>query len=281
MLLLSRQERDGVAPSGGKSALRISASPDISAAVPQVAKRRCSLEFEEPNRAKVATSFLTEEVLQLRNRNRKGASSPMLASMPKDLVSAYDRMRTRRFACLILKGVKTTAAAQVAEAEAMESLAILAKERGFAAVTTATGGALWRRRSCVEHMLRRRSIAKAVAVAEAESEAAPETTAMSTAGVNKCLPQALVAPPETCLIVASKTPAGYVRTRIRKRASLTGRESLESSEDTDVPEDCLNSSVSPTRLGGAVVAAETRQRLRRRATQLLRRKAPKRQRKSE
>lgn len=42
----------------------------------------------------------------------------------------------------ILKGMGSTAAAKAAEGEAMESLTILAKKRGTAAVDVATGGAL-------------------------------------------------------------------------------------------------------------------------------------------
>lgn len=95
------------------------------------------------------------------------AASATLA-MPEETESAYDRMRARKMAYLLLKGVRASVAAKLVETQAMDSLATLAKQRGIAAVDVATGGALFRRKSFKRYALRRRSIG----VAEAEANAA-------------------------------------------------------------------------------------------------------------
>lgn len=303
MLLSSRQEHDRVVPTGGTGLSLHEAHISLSL----VKERKSSINLDGAQKTKVnpvqaSMPTLTEMMMQLHNR-KKNASAPPGAGLPKDLMSAYDRMRTRKCAYLILKGMNSTAAAYTAEEEAMESLAVLAKERGIAAVATATGSTLWKRRSCVENLLRRRSIATAAAesisnadVTETRQQHLPEAPTATPEDLNtdavETKPQHLPdTPTATSESVFGEAAAPYVRTRLRRRASLIARAAFEPSKELEnevieALDEEVDSRVGfPTTSATSaspdhVSIAGTRKRLCQRAVQLLGTRAPKRHRRS-
>lgn len=111
------------------------------------------------------SQFLTEIMLQLGEEKMK--TTPIVDDLNKQLVSAYDRMRTRKFTQLVGDGMRISKALATAEAEAKDSLALLAKQRGIEAVNIATGGDLGKRKSVAKELLKRQSIA--VAATQRES----------------------------------------------------------------------------------------------------------------
>lgn len=163
----------------------------------------------------VTPELLTQAMEQLQRRRELGPFE--IDSAPEDVISAYDRMRRRKFSCNLLKGMGSTAAAKAAEADALESLATLARKRGIAAVNAATAGALLGRLSCGNRLLRRQSILKAAA------KAINSAKDQETGGVQHVS--------EDIGLCETSTP--YVRTRLRKRASLAGKEGRTTSEPLD------------------------------------------------
>jgi hypothetical protein len=153
----------------------------------------------------------------------------------QELVSAYDRMRTRKFARMLLEGVKTSVAAEVAEKEAIESLAMLARERGILPVVRATKGAIVTRSSCAGRLLKRQSIC--TAAMDAVSSANSSSRKRNQAEVEKV-----------------STSAASSRRRLRRRASLLrnapepetcpGRECSPSVEEDEVSHQSIDESTS-------------------------------------
>lgn len=149
----------------------------------------------------------------------------------REMVSAYDRMRTRKFALFLSAGMKSSTAAVVAEKEAIESLAKLARERGIASVVLATKGAIVKRSSCAGRLLKRRSIRTAA------MSAISNRTSQRRKEIHK----------------ERKSMTGS-RTRLRRRASLCpaaveprgrlGRESSPSVEDDNISHDSTDEAIA-------------------------------------
>lgn len=165
-----------------------------------------SSEYHEPASPQAIAKLLKKSLCE--SKDTPGLESEMTN---QQLVSAYDRMRTRKFARMLSEGKKASVAAVVAEREAAESLATLARNKGIGSVVVATKGAIVNRKSCVNRMLKRRSIRTA-----AMSEISGTITRSRE---------------ETKATVRHST--SHSRTRLRRRASLLLLESRERASDVD------------------------------------------------
>jgi len=140
------------------------------------------------------TPKLVRQAVQLKRSQEVQAAR----SMPDDVASAFERMRSRKFALNLLNGMGCTKAAAAAEADARASLAVLAQQRGGTAVDKATFSR-GRRDSCAGRLLKRQSM-QAVISSEKQEDVS-----------------------ENCETgVGPTSPAPVHRRRLRKRVSCDG-----------------------------------------------------------
>jgi len=147
-----------------------------------------------PQQPSVAvTPKLVRQAVQLKRSQEVQAAR----SMPDDVASAFERMRSRKFALNLLNGMGCTKAAAAAEADARASLAVLAQQRGGTAVDKATFSR-GRRDSCAGRLLKRQSM-QAVISSEKQEDVS-----------------------ESCETGVGPTSPAPVHRRLRKRVSCDG-----------------------------------------------------------
>lgn len=141
-------------------------------------------------------------------RKREELEPSQLASAQENMISAHDRMRTRRFSRNLVKGIPSSTSAKLAEADAMESLATLVKKRGTNTVNAATGDVSLGNESFGSRSLRRQSVIQ---------EATESKHRAKSKEARRARKDSVSDESENCPTAANDP---WIRTLLRRRASL-------------------------------------------------------------